>query len=1078
MPGLLNKPASSSSRDSYRLHKLFLSAPLAAVVDNLRLPSWTPPSTPTLDANGQTNSLSAINALTPDGRTLLAAASTAPGRDLAFRLACFCLLLERGANPFGRGRDGRTVEEVWDGLAKDPDGEERGIFRDELARAREMWAEGRRYEKAWDIEEWIQQELWVLEEERKRMMQVDPVLRRDVVQSPEPMSAARERQFEEIEDPRRKKRPRIVDEFLMDYEETGDPGLVEKKPLRDVPLDAFRAGPPQPPPPPVQQYAKRQVPPPPPPPPPAAPSPPPAPVEQPPTVSAASRLPPLPPAPYPTAASRLPPPPRLPAATAAPPPSAPPAPQAVQPPPPPPAGPSRNRLPPPPSQTSLPGAQPAAPALKPQVPVDANLPAKPAPFAPSAQPVKPSRDRLPPAGATPGIAAPSTVNASAQAAASAPQPEAAPSVSAAVPGFSRNRLPKPPTAPAPAAPPPAAHEADRPSAQQPRSQPTAPSQQLPQATEASTAEKPPAPIPSRNRLPPSVGSGVAAKPSNAAQQASAGQAVPPSVVPAQTLPPVPSTSISPAPASQPPASTLPRAVVVDDPVTTFSHPVAATAASVQNPVERKPTPAELAAARSAMVGKPGSDNTSRPSSPLTSLPASRQPSVASPGGVPPAAEAGSSSSSLTPLPSSRPSSAASIGRPKSAAAVGPGGARKSRLPPGFAKKRLSGVNAAGGTGSSASPAPEPGAGGVKREASVDVPPQQAPAPTAGAASPAPSAGNGGATSPALQGEPDPHSQKPAADDQQVASPQRAKGAAPPGSSASRLPPHGGAAVPPLLNAANPSPPKPLRIPTGGTLPAKPSQHKPSPPTVPQPLHNPLTANVTGSNIFSSASAAPPSPAPSLAARPAGLPGRPGGLAAATGAPPTEPRALREAREAAARGNGSPSPTKQASTSSAAANAGPSAVSPVQARRRRSTSRPTPSGQTTMELYRVPAWATETLLRHWLVQGPDVFASAQKHVLPFLEQVIAGNVFQPPSNPPPPIPVKVEVIDRMPQGTPVSAGYVAAKVTYASEGLASRAKEICNGRRVAGCDEGLGVQWREANKETNAFRDANPRPAGR
>ncbi|GEM06544.1 hypothetical protein Rt10032_c01g0561 [Rhodotorula toruloides] len=90
------------------------------------------------------------------------------------------MTLERGANPFARGTDGRAVSWVLDSV-KNP--AERQCFVEESQQAKQVWKAGEKYEIAADIQEWIKQTLALIEEEKREALeQAD---RETFVQSPQ-----------------------------------------------------------------------------------------------------------------------------------------------------------------------------------------------------------------------------------------------------------------------------------------------------------------------------------------------------------------------------------------------------------------------------------------------------------------------------------------------------------------------------------------------------------------------------------------------------------------------------------------------------------------------------------------------------------------------------------------------------------------------------------------------------------------------------------------------------------------------------------------------------------------------------
>ncbi|BGP44992.1 hypothetical protein JCM10450v2_000807 [Rhodotorula kratochvilovae] len=140
-----------------RLAHLFETGTLRDVVNELASPTW--PSTPPLPPTPTQGALSVLDSSAEDGTVLLAAAATAPNRTAAFRLACFSLLLNKGASPFARGEDGRSVEAV----LRYTDDEVARWCLTELEYAQGRARRGERYEMPEEIAERIRLELNVLD---------------------------------------------------------------------------------------------------------------------------------------------------------------------------------------------------------------------------------------------------------------------------------------------------------------------------------------------------------------------------------------------------------------------------------------------------------------------------------------------------------------------------------------------------------------------------------------------------------------------------------------------------------------------------------------------------------------------------------------------------------------------------------------------------------------------------------------------------------------------------------------------------------------------------------------------------
>lgn len=187
-----------------KLDQLLVRGTLSDVQQSLHLPTS---DAIRLGRQCTTSPLSLMDSSTSYGTVLLGCAALAR-RSFAFRLACFAIVLEAGANPFARGRDGRAVSWVLDSVKNSA---ERECFVEELQRAKQAWMSGEKYEigafprSSWpaivtetvqtaaDIQEWIDQTLTLIEEEKREALEQS---KRDaLVQSPQEMklAAARER---------------------------------------------------------------------------------------------------------------------------------------------------------------------------------------------------------------------------------------------------------------------------------------------------------------------------------------------------------------------------------------------------------------------------------------------------------------------------------------------------------------------------------------------------------------------------------------------------------------------------------------------------------------------------------------------------------------------------------------------------------------------------------------------------------------------------------------------------------------------------------------------------------------------
>uniref|UniRef100_A0A0K3CHW2 Uncharacterized protein n=1 Tax=Rhodotorula toruloides TaxID=5286 RepID=A0A0K3CHW2_RHOTO len=162
-----------------KLDQLLLRGSLSDVQEGLHRPTSSVPDSVRLSKRCTTSPLSILDSSTSYG-TLLVGCAALARRSFAFRLACFSMILERGANPFARGTDGRAVSWVLDSV-KNP--AERQCFEEELNSAKQAWRSGEKYEIAPDICEWIEDSLALIEEEKREALERS---KRDAfVQSPQ-----------------------------------------------------------------------------------------------------------------------------------------------------------------------------------------------------------------------------------------------------------------------------------------------------------------------------------------------------------------------------------------------------------------------------------------------------------------------------------------------------------------------------------------------------------------------------------------------------------------------------------------------------------------------------------------------------------------------------------------------------------------------------------------------------------------------------------------------------------------------------------------------------------------------------
>ncbi|BGP29070.1 hypothetical protein JCM10296v2_000806 [Rhodotorula toruloides] len=127
-----------------KLDQLLLRGTLSDVQEELHRPTSTVPDSVRLSKRCTTSPLSILDSSTSYG-TLLVGCAALARRSFAYRLACFSMILERGANPYARGTDGRAVSWVLDSLENPA---ERQCFEEELQAAKKAWSSGKKYENS------------------------------------------------------------------------------------------------------------------------------------------------------------------------------------------------------------------------------------------------------------------------------------------------------------------------------------------------------------------------------------------------------------------------------------------------------------------------------------------------------------------------------------------------------------------------------------------------------------------------------------------------------------------------------------------------------------------------------------------------------------------------------------------------------------------------------------------------------------------------------------------------------------------------------------------------------------------
>ncbi|BGO93091.1 hypothetical protein NBRC10512v2_005378 [Rhodotorula toruloides] len=219
-----------------KLDQLLLRGTLSDIQEELHRPTSSVADCARLSKRCTTSALSILDSSTSYG-TLVVGCAALARRSFAFRLACFSMILERGANPFARGTDGRAVSWILDGIKNSA---ERQCFEEELQAAQKAWKSSEKYEMALDIREWIEDSLAVMEEEKREAFKQSK--REAFVQSPQEIEpAVAERaptptpppgKRPRLESPAPEKLPSSQNESLPDYDEvvTGSKTeLVEPK---------------------------------------------------------------------------------------------------------------------------------------------------------------------------------------------------------------------------------------------------------------------------------------------------------------------------------------------------------------------------------------------------------------------------------------------------------------------------------------------------------------------------------------------------------------------------------------------------------------------------------------------------------------------------------------------------------------------------------------------------------------------------------------------------------------------------------------------------------------------------------
>lgn len=185
-----------------KLDQLLLRGTLSDIQEELHRPTSSVADCARLSKRCTTSALSILDSSTSYG-TLVVGCAALARRSFAFRLACFSMILERGANPFARGTDGRAVSWILDGIKNSA---ERQCFEEELQAAQKAWKSGEKYEMgafsprqslrafaetrltALDIREWIEDSLAVMEEEKREAFKQSK--REAFVQSPQEIEPA------------------------------------------------------------------------------------------------------------------------------------------------------------------------------------------------------------------------------------------------------------------------------------------------------------------------------------------------------------------------------------------------------------------------------------------------------------------------------------------------------------------------------------------------------------------------------------------------------------------------------------------------------------------------------------------------------------------------------------------------------------------------------------------------------------------------------------------------------------------------------------------------------------------------
>ncbi|GAA5988394.1 hypothetical protein JCM11641_005461 [Rhodosporidiobolus odoratus] len=1095
MPCLLAAPPEHTNYHYANiLDDLLRYGTLREVIDELNSPRWILPLgwSQAKEARGATP-LSAVDSSTSTGANLLSAASTAPERHFAFRFACFCILLGRGANPLSEGSNGMTVSEVLAVRLKQDKDADRLRFVEELEVAVKYWKTGTGYQLPLDIVEWIEVEK---EEPDFTLHQQDGVAgiqchEGDFTMSPELENAEEGGHDQSSND---QKRLKLEDGELPDYVDQAPTPRPEPKEISPA---AFRQVPAPPAAAPIAKapsYSKRRVPPPPPP-------------LQSATPTAKSRLPLSVHAPMRPATARL----------------------SLEP---------QTPIPPqplPPTSTT-PNGFALAPAVAP-LPTSllqtqaASLTAK------SCLPPKP-KETLPPAA--PPAAGQSSDSRRWSTSTTPVPPRPGPSASLASQTPS-SAAAAPPLAGLPRAvvlEDPVTQAMHNPTVRQEIEQDDVdmetddgedmelcrPSASPSPPPAASTLASGPAPAPSPSFAPTSTG---------AAESKAVSMVIDSSIdTPARepTISPPSQLTANPAPSNTPTSAPIISTASSSAPPATTVRPTSSSAS--QPPPKKKSRLSNLFKIQAAKAARHASAQASSPSelpsgSGSGAAQAQERASVSqSPGLVAGQTVQGGTAvaGSVDEAESSQAGGIGQLERQDERMEIDletEGEARSERGRTQRSSSTVSSSSTGGAASSGSRPSSRLPPNLPQPKSTSRLPPN-----LKLAATPAypnkPSLGTALSTSSYVEKSLPPiahaDGRAPGLVNKDATSIALASGRTP------SLPPKPSfrtASLPPT----KPKSPTGLRINTTGSLPAKPqTHHSLRDSAVPRFPHNPITAAVHASSILSPGSTpstvphSGPSPrmtssnAITSAARPTSTSTESAtstvSSARKLGRPldaPTGPAAMRSAGTSpvAARqppfsrlpagvgqqqqpSQAQPSPAVPRATSQhRSTSSGPAAKPPARsASSSRSPTKPPAPRETTMELHRLPSWMTESLLRHYLLQGPTTFSHVKSGQLPCLDDLLEIDGLSNPPSPaavgdsvgagsgqdwPPPIPRSVELSGIMPQGTPVAEKGLVGKVTYTTRGDALRAKGMFDGEKVAKCEPGLGVQWMELQGDIDRWR---------